>query len=174
LENELMSRMKLTIAFLSLGMAMGAGCYIQRGGLSNYDNDHDGFDETADCNDDDPTVYPGAPEICNDGVDNDCDGKPDAADPECVAGSGGSGGAGGDATGGAGTGGDATGGAGTGGSATGGAGMGGSATGGAGMGGSATGGAGMGGAGMGGSATGGSGTGGSATGGAGMGGAGGN
>src|SRR5207248_1045748 len=34
----------------------------------------------TDCDDGAATTYPGAPEICSDGVDNDCDG---AADPAC-------------------------------------------------------------------------------------------
>ncbi len=39
------------------------------------DADHDGFTTCEDCNDADPNVYPGAPEIC-DGVDNQCPGDP--------------------------------------------------------------------------------------------------
>jgi Notch-like protein len=36
------------------------------------DTDSDGFCEPDDCSTLDPTTYPGAPEICNDGVDQDC------------------------------------------------------------------------------------------------------
>jgi hypothetical protein len=37
----------------------------------------------GDCDDTDPTVYPGAPEVCNDGIDNDCDALTDCDDPIC-------------------------------------------------------------------------------------------
>lgn len=37
------------------------------------DRDEDGFTALDDCDDEDPTVYPGAPEICDD-KDNDCNG----------------------------------------------------------------------------------------------------
>ncbi len=40
------------------------------------DADGDGFDETEDCDDADPSAYPGGVEDC-DGVDNDCDGLVD-------------------------------------------------------------------------------------------------
>lgn len=42
----------------------------------------------GDCNDSDPTTYPGAPEICNDGMDNNCNGLVDCDDPSCPGGGG--------------------------------------------------------------------------------------
>jgi hypothetical protein len=38
------------------------------------DTDYDGFCEPEDCAPMDPTTFPGAPEQCNDGVDQDCQG----------------------------------------------------------------------------------------------------
>ncbi|HNO76932.1 MAG TPA: putative metal-binding motif-containing protein [Phycisphaerae bacterium] len=58
------------------------------------DIDMDGFGQfgcptctggtAIDCDDLDDTTYPGAPEICDDLIDNDCDFAPDCADPECA------------------------------------------------------------------------------------------
>ncbi|MCB9609811.1 MAG: putative metal-binding motif-containing protein [Polyangiaceae bacterium] len=41
--------------------------------VEQEDRDQDGFGADVDCDDDDATVFPGAPEICKDGVVNDCD-----------------------------------------------------------------------------------------------------
>jgi|GEM_PF-1032615 hypothetical protein len=51
------------------------------GSVGYADNDLDGFAACVECNDGDPLVFPGAPEICND-IDDDCDVLTDDADPD--------------------------------------------------------------------------------------------
>jgi len=43
-------------------------------GVDFVDRDEDGYYTDVDCADDDPDVNPGVPEICGDGLDNDCSG----------------------------------------------------------------------------------------------------
>ena len=47
------------------------------------DTDGDGVNDEDDCAPEDPYVFPGADEICNDGQDNDCDELIDGDDPAC-------------------------------------------------------------------------------------------
>ena len=52
------------------------------------DDDNDTFGAACDCDDNEPLANPGLTESiadgnCADGIDNDCDGNTDAADPDC-------------------------------------------------------------------------------------------
>ncbi len=58
------------------------------------DGDGDGYylepgcGTIEDCDDHDPSVHPGAPEVCGDGLDNDCDGEVDEGCGTCIDGDG--------------------------------------------------------------------------------------
>lgn len=47
------------------------------------DLDGDGFTPDQDCNDSNPRVYPGAPELCGNGLDDNCNGFADESCPQC-------------------------------------------------------------------------------------------
>ncbi len=44
------------------------------------DADGDGSPDDEDCDDADPAVYPGGPDVCHDGIDTNCDGVDDTCD----------------------------------------------------------------------------------------------
>jgi hypothetical protein len=67
---------QLLILFVIFALALCAMTTCKNEEPSATDRDGDHFDAPADCNDSDPTVYPGAPEIC-DGKDNNCNNEID-------------------------------------------------------------------------------------------------
>lgn len=54
-------------------------------GLNSFcpDLDNDGILPPIDCNNQNASVYPGAPELCGDGNDNNCNGETDESCPSC-------------------------------------------------------------------------------------------
>ena len=57
------------------------GCGGPNGGDPEPDNDLDGFTADVDCDDNNAAISPLAAEVC-DGIDNDCNGLADDADPD--------------------------------------------------------------------------------------------
>ena len=47
------------------------------------DSDGDGYHDVWDCAPDDPTIHPEGTEVCDDGLDNDCDEDIDGLDEDC-------------------------------------------------------------------------------------------
>lgn len=74
------------VAFASDETDLAPELIITSGSSGLVDTDGDGFYNDVDCDDDNPDVHPDAVEIC-DGIDNNCDGLIDEADPAVTCGS---------------------------------------------------------------------------------------
>jgi hypothetical protein len=78
-----MKKVKYLIAAMLMGVAF-FGCSVgDDSSKSDTDKDADGYTETqGDCDDTDASIYPGAKEVCDDGIDQDCTGADSACTPD--------------------------------------------------------------------------------------------
>ena len=70
----------ICILFLSAGCQKSKPLLFEIGEI--FDKDHDGYNSSMDCNDNNPYIYPGAPELANDNADNNCNSIVD--EPEVI------------------------------------------------------------------------------------------
>jgi formylglycine-generating enzyme required for sulfatase activity len=83
-DNEMTPRARVSSVPYALSANMSQVDQFMR----NPDYDGDGYDKDYiysgdDCDDGNPLINPGATEVCDDGIDNDCDGDIDGSDADC-------------------------------------------------------------------------------------------
>lgn len=77
----MMARNSLPTVLFPLLVGLSTGCLDPS--FPPWDEDGDGYGRPDDCAPDDPSIHVNARELCDDGVDNDCDGEVDGWDPQC-------------------------------------------------------------------------------------------
>jgi len=87
--NSKLGGLAKAVASAAAGGLVAATLMACYGGPPGPDLDNDGYEAGWDCNDNDATIYPGAPDPAGDGIDQNCDGNGGSD-----AGTGGSGGGG--------------------------------------------------------------------------------